>query len=378
MSKKLRVAIRADASLLIGTGHIMRCMVLAIRLIREYNAEVMFIMREHPGNLIEFVQQKKAFAIAILPEGKPGDDVRAPYNQWLSETEQEDIRQTVLALKEFMPDWVLFDHYALGEKSHQAVKTQLKCGIAVIDDLAERLLACDVLIDHNCAIDPPARYVGLINANTKTFLGPRYAPFRDELLATARQLANAKPKLNARTRVFVFLGGGDVYAPTLMVLKALFSLEKFNELDIDVVIGFSCPKRDEIEAVCAEHSNIRYFCQTPQLGELMAAADLAIGTGGINSSERVLLRLPAITFALADNQKPGLACYEAMGCVRYLGDFVAINPTSLAEAINDLAFNETALKAMQQACESVIPLPAEQDGLAEICQYLKDRQHENR
>lgn len=53
----MRVVIRADASLLIGTGHIMRCLTLAEKLIANQH-EVVFICREHAGNMIDFIRSK--------------------------------------------------------------------------------------------------------------------------------------------------------------------------------------------------------------------------------------------------------------------------------------------------------------------------------
>jgi len=376
MDRKLRIAIRADASLMVGTGHIMRCFVIAARLIRKFDAEVMFIMREHQGHLIEFIEQKKAFALAILPAGEPSQDVRTPYNLWLGESEQQDIRQTCLALKQFKPDWVLFDHYALGEKSHRAVKAEFDCAVAVIDDLADRPLACDLLIDHNCARDPARRYTGLLPEQTKCFLGPRYTPFRDELLITAGQLGTLEK--DSVKRVFVFLGGGDTFAATERVLKALISLPRFSEIQVDAVVGMSCPNREQLESLCANHPNVNYYCQTPRLGELMAAATLAVGAGGINSSERVLLRLPAVTLSLAANQTPGLVCYDQMGCVRYLGECDAVSQAQLSAAINRVLFDDAELEQMRQACAALIPMPTAQDGLSEVCHYLRDAIHENR
>ena len=52
----MRVAIRADASLLIGTGHITRCKTLADAL-QARGAEVRFVCREHPGHLILLLRE---------------------------------------------------------------------------------------------------------------------------------------------------------------------------------------------------------------------------------------------------------------------------------------------------------------------------------
>ncbi len=48
----MKVVIRVDASLQIGTGHVMRCLTLAEAL-KQQGAKVEFICREHEGNLLE-------------------------------------------------------------------------------------------------------------------------------------------------------------------------------------------------------------------------------------------------------------------------------------------------------------------------------------
>ena len=47
----MNIAFRTDASLQIGTGHVMRCLTLADAL-QEAGAQCHFICREHPENLI--------------------------------------------------------------------------------------------------------------------------------------------------------------------------------------------------------------------------------------------------------------------------------------------------------------------------------------
>ncbi len=66
----MQVAFRTDASLHIGTGHVMRCLTLADALTAE-GAECHFIGREHAGNLIEYVRSKGyAITMRLMPSGK--------------------------------------------------------------------------------------------------------------------------------------------------------------------------------------------------------------------------------------------------------------------------------------------------------------------
>ena len=67
----MKVAIRTDSSLRIGTGHVMRCLTLAKALV-EKGAEVSFICREHEGSLIDQIQSE-SFKVYSLTT-RPGDN----------------------------------------------------------------------------------------------------------------------------------------------------------------------------------------------------------------------------------------------------------------------------------------------------------------
>ena len=72
---------RADASSLIGSGHVMRCLTLAQRLHKEENAKVVFIMRRLSGNLIDLVR-KQGFDVLVLPPADQNYELGG-YGLWL-------------------------------------------------------------------------------------------------------------------------------------------------------------------------------------------------------------------------------------------------------------------------------------------------------
>ena len=59
-----RILIRCDASLLIGSGHVMRCRNLA-RILQQLGSDVCFICRRQP-DLISLLEQE--FDVMVLPE----------------------------------------------------------------------------------------------------------------------------------------------------------------------------------------------------------------------------------------------------------------------------------------------------------------------
>jgi spore coat polysaccharide biosynthesis predicted glycosyltransferase SpsG len=51
----MRVIFRVDASLKMGTGHVMRCLTLA-QVLKDNGAKVEFICRKHEGSLIDKIR----------------------------------------------------------------------------------------------------------------------------------------------------------------------------------------------------------------------------------------------------------------------------------------------------------------------------------
>ena len=62
----MRVLIRTDGSLRIGTGHVMRCLALAEGL-RTRGQQVSFICRAHAGNLIQVIEQQGFVVSWLVP-----------------------------------------------------------------------------------------------------------------------------------------------------------------------------------------------------------------------------------------------------------------------------------------------------------------------
>ena len=70
----MKIIFRADASIKIGSGHIIRCLTLAEEL-KKTGAEIKFISRAHEGNLNAYISEKH-FITVPLP--KPQNTCRWP------------------------------------------------------------------------------------------------------------------------------------------------------------------------------------------------------------------------------------------------------------------------------------------------------------
>ena len=67
----MRIVIRADSSVELGSGHIMRCLTLAEEL-NQQGAELSFICQDLTGNLAALIEQK-GFQVQLMPARKSVD-----------------------------------------------------------------------------------------------------------------------------------------------------------------------------------------------------------------------------------------------------------------------------------------------------------------
>ena len=299
-----KIIIRTDATLKIGSGHVMRCLTLAEEL-RDSRAEVRFVCRGYSGNLIELIREKGFFVheLSVSEDFEPGgtsnSNSRSEYGSRLGSFREQDAWETINVIQKNLPDWLIVDHYGLGQAWEKRLRPHVH-KIMVIDDLADRPHDCDLLLDQNYFQDGATRYNGLVPPTCTKLLGPQFALLRPEFAEARKQL---KPRTGKVKRIFVFFGGTDPDNVTGKTLEALLYPE-FSHLDVDVVIGSHNPHRIKIENQIKTHLRTNLHVQVENIAELMAQADLAIGAGGATTWERLCLGLPSLVVMVAENQRP--------------------------------------------------------------------------
>jgi UDP-2,4-diacetamido-2,4,6-trideoxy-beta-L-altropyranose hydrolase len=334
----MKAMFRVDASVQMGSGHLMRCLTLAETL-RERGVDTHFVCREHVGNLIGLLTQK-GMPVAVLPvtgtiAASNGDD----YAAWLGVTEAEDAEQTIVAFSAAKPDWLVVDHYGLDIDWEKRLRPHV-ARILVIDDLASRRHDCDVLLDQNYSTETERRYAGLVTPTSKLLLGPRYALLRKEFRAIRDRLG---PRTHRLARILVFITAGDDQGETL---KAMQGIEFFGKAEgVDVVVGTENPDKTEIIQKCKE-LRWGYHCQVDYMPRLIAQADLAIGAGGSSNWERCALGVPALVVILAENQAPIARALGHAGVICNLGWSRDLQASDYASALG--AMNQDRLAAMTE------------------------------
>lgn len=299
----MRVAFRADASIQIGTGHVMRCLTLADAL-TEKRAECQFICREHPGNLISYIREK-GYVVHTLPVSTVSEnhDCALAHAAWLGSSQREDAEQCAPLLEQIHPDWFILDHYALGHQWESALRPYGK-KLMVIDDLADRQHDCDLLLDQTygrAATD----YRPLVPKTCRLLCGSQYALLRPEF-ARWRSYSLARRKVPVLKHLLINLGGVDKDNVTSKVLQALNQCILPADCDITVVMGTTAPWIEEVRTLALTLPwSTSVLVGVGNMAQLMADSDLAIGAAGATSWERCCLGLPTLMLVLAENQRAG-------------------------------------------------------------------------
>jgi len=296
----MKVMFRTDASLQIGTGHVMRCLTLADALsVKEANCQ--FICREHSGNLIEFIRDK-GYVTHTLPMGVAqeisGSEIT--HAHWLGTTQAQDAEACIPILAEQRPDWLIVDHYALDAGWERRLAPYCS-KLMVIDDLADRSHVCNLLLDQTYGREA-SDYRFLVPRSCHLLCGSAYALLRPEF-AVLRPYSLQRRTEPVLCELLISMGGIDKDNVTGQVLQALRTSRLPLGCQITVVMGAIAPWLDDVRRLAQDMPwPTQVLVGISDMAQRMADCDLAIGAAGATSWERCCLGVPTIMLVLAENQ----------------------------------------------------------------------------
>ena len=312
-----RVAIRVDASVAIGTGHLKRCLSLA-QALSEAGGEVRFVCRRLDAvaaQVLAAVSETVCWLPAPSDAMKP-EPGAPPHAAWAGVPQMQDAHDTAEALNGWSPHWVVVDHYAFDAHWHNAVRDPLGCRLLVIDDIADRALDADALLDHNWVADHRAKYAHRLHREPLWLCGPQFA-----MLAPTYRMAPRYGFHETVRSIGIFMGGTDPGSVSACALAACRAAGFSGPLE--VVSTSANPHLDELRRICHADPAATLTVDEPDLARFFAGHDLQIGAGGGATWERCCIGVPSVIVAFASNQK---GIVDAMGS---LGVAVGSSPDAL-------------------------------------------------
>ncbi|MGE5475865.1 MAG: UDP-2,4-diacetamido-2,4,6-trideoxy-beta-L-altropyranose hydrolase [Bacteroidales bacterium] len=262
------ILIRCDASTLVGTGHVMRCLTLAEAMAGR---EVWFACAEITKPLAERVRQRGHRLVAV-PGPRGGD---------------ADLSATLELLGQC--GGAVLDGYAYGAEYRRAVAGAGRPVLA-LDDTGEVRLHAQLIANPSPAAHP-ALYAA--EPGAELLLGPAYA-----LVAAPLLEARAQPGGGAHSLLVTF-GGSDPLGLTLPVTRALAT--KLGAGCLHVVVGGSVAGRDGVAAELRA-LGVRGEVDVRAMGPLLRGCRLAVSAGGSTLYELAALGRAMVLVVVADNQ----------------------------------------------------------------------------
>ena len=247
-TKKLAV-FRVDASVVIGLGHVMRCLTLANKL-ANLGWNVIFICNNLVGQQSELIKGN-GHQVALINSLIKKNDTNININFITDLDCSADANQTIEILGGQIITLLVVDHYLLDEIWHKKLRPYVK-KILVIDDLANRRYDCDILVDqtfNRCKKD----YISLVNSSTVIYTGSKFALLREQFQLNAQAVLKHRLAIKTRDRLLLMMGGSD---PQNYTKKIIGSLLKIEGINITVLLGNNYLYLTELKGFCQQYTHI--------------------------------------------------------------------------------------------------------------------------
>ncbi|NEO82897.1 MAG: UDP-2,4-diacetamido-2,4,6-trideoxy-beta-L-altropyranose hydrolase [Spirulina sp. SIO3F2] len=328
----MKLLIRVDGSIKIGSGHVMRCLAIA-QAWQDSQGKPMFVMA-HPASPLEERLKLEDMAVIHLA-AEPGS--------------LADAQETAALAAQYEASWVVVDGYQFGSDYQKAIKA-FGLRLLFIDDYghADHYYA-DIVLNQNISADE--QWYQHREANTQLLLGARYALLRREFWQWRDWQRTVSP---IAKKVLVTLGGSDPDNVTLKVIQALQLVEQ-EELEIVVVVGGSNPHYASLD-IAAQDSRFPICLErnVTNMPELMVWADVAISAGGSTCWELAFMGLPSLLIIIAENQRTIVEQLAALKCAMNLGWHDLLNVDSLTSSVQSLSLTQSARFAMKALLQQAV------------------------
>jgi len=294
------ILIRADSSYKIGTGHIIRDLVLA----KQFkDSNIIFATQNLEGNINHKIEEE-GYKLEVL--------------------KSNSIDELSSLIRKYNIDMVVIDHYEIDynfEKELKSKNPNLK--IMALDDTYKKHY-CDILLNHNIYAKAE-RYKNLVPNWCDIRCGEQFTLLRDEFIIEKSK------KREKKYDFLVALGGADSANLNIKVLESLLdiSLEK----KIAVVTTTANINLDKLKEFVKNYSNISLKINSNCMAKLINQSRLAIITPSVTANEVYFLSVPIVAILVAENQE-------------YMGEFLAQKGYPLIKDFNREVFKDILWKIL--------------------------------
>ena len=279
LDKLFKVSFRADASNIIGSGHVIEIISL-IRALRErIEFEPVFVTVENAFTM-DKLRENGISSIICLPGG-------------LQEEAEADL--IVRGLADLGCEHLVVDLLHRSNDFYGYLYSNLKSTCVILDNNEHKEIPASVVVNFSIT-QYPDFYRKVDQHKTKYLIGPGYFWF-DEVINKIKPVSVVGPKVE---RVFVNQGGSDPYGLTVKIIRAL-ELGNF-EQEFHVVLGGLLQDEHKFGLEYLRNSlggNYTFYTDLPKIDlyHLMEKSDLAISAAGNTLYELAYLGVPTLVIS---------------------------------------------------------------------------------
>jgi spore coat polysaccharide biosynthesis predicted glycosyltransferase SpsG len=208
--------------------------------------------------------------------------------------------------------------------------------VLVIDDLVNRRLDCDFLLDSNFDDGLAGKYRALIPIAAKKLLGPKYLLKSQALIDVVSQVDLL---IRDDQRVSICFGGSDPLDYSAAACQALASLPQ--SWKVDCIVGPQYQNVQNLALTLANFLNFNLFHHPKDIFWILAKSQVSVGAAGGMMLERLLLMIPSLVVPIAKNQLKSVDGLCKLGAIHLIPPEVVSSTDSLAAKVTEIANNET-------------------------------------
>lgn len=328
----MKVYFRVDANQEISGGHVSRCLSLA-GAFKDAGYEVVFASSDDaPTQIIS----SAGFCHVVL-----GCD-------W------HDLGSDNGALRGFLEKecdpLLIVDSYRVNRRF---VENMAECSkVCYLGSRSGYLGPLSAIINYSTAIDRAAYEAAYRDSGTVLLLGPRYAPLRRQFQELEQIDVSCRVK-----RVLVSTGGTDPLGMAMLITEAVVSAASEYALEeVVVLVGSMSNAREALTRRFSGDRHVRLVSGVSDMAELMRSCNLAVSANGTTVYELAACGVPAITFAISEEQRASGEGMSNLGAVAYCGcaaDGVEKCLASIEEAVG-LCCRDAQLRRSLQGCANAM------------------------
>lgn len=286
------IAFRVDANEHIASGHLMRCMSLAVEL-RNRGEECVFYMAD--DNYAKRLESQ-GFSYHIL------------HSDWRNLEQELPILEAEFTGKDIK--WLIVDSYQATAEYLRQLNQIVK--VCYFDDMEQQCWQVAAVLHYSDWLEDRHYWEKYQSTNTLVMAGMEFTPLRKEFYY--------QPEQKPQKKILITTGGTDTYNVAGKFLERALQQKEFCEYSFQVIIGAMNGFKESLIEEYAENRQVELLFDVNCMGDLMRQSSYGISAGGTTLYELCACGVPSVCFSFAQNQEDFAKAMGEKHIMLYAGD----------------------------------------------------------